>query len=190
MGNFKFTKTKIKDLYIIEPKVFGDDRGYFMESYNRKDFVEAGLDMVFVQDNESKSKKGVLRGMHFQTKYTQGKLVRVTQGAVYDVAVDLRKGSSTFGQWEGVLLTSENKRQFYVPEGFAHGFLVVSDEAVFNYKCTDYYAPEFDSGLLWNDPEVGIEWPLDGIEEILLSEKDKIQKRLKELDIPFEYKGE
>lgn len=190
MGNFKFTKTKIKDLYIIEPKVFGDDRGYFMESYNRKDFVEAGLDMIFVQDNESKSKKGVLRGMHFQTKYTQGKLVRVTQGSVYDVAVDLRKGSPTFGQWEGVLLTSENKKQFYVPEGFAHGFLVVSDEAVFNYKCTDYYAPEFDSGLLWNDPEVGIEWPLEGIEDILLSEKDKVQKKLKQLDIPFEYKGE
>lgn len=190
MGNFKFTKTRIKDLYIIESKVFGDDRGYFMESYNRKDFVEAGLDMVFVQDNESRSKKGVLRGMHFQTKYTQGKLVRVTQGAVYDVAVDLRKGSPTFGKWEGVLLTSENKKQFYVPEGFAHGFLVVSDEAVFNYKCTDYYAPEFDSGLLWNDPEVGIEWPLDGVKEILLSEKDKVQKTLKELDIPFEYKGE
>ena len=190
MGNFKFIETKIKDLYIIEPKVFGDNRGYFMESYNRKDFVEAGLDMTFVQDNESKSKKGVLRGMHFQTKHTQGKLVRVTEGSVYDVAVDLRKGSPTFGQWEGILLTSENKKQFYVPEGFAHGFLVVSDEAVFNYKCTDYYAPEFDSGLLWNDPEVGIEWPLDEIKEILLSEKDKVQKTLKELDIPFEYKGE
>lgn len=181
MGNFNFIKTKIKDLYIIEPKVFGDDRGYFMESYNRADFVEAGLDMVFVQDNESKSKKGVLRGMHFQTKHTQGKLVRVTQGQVYDVAVDLRKDSETFGQWEGVLLSSENKRQFYVPEGFAHGFLVVSEEAVFNYKCTDYYAPEYDSGLLWNDEDVAIEWPLDGIDEILLSEKDKVQKKLKEL---------
>lgn len=181
MGNFNFIKTKIKDLYIIEPKVFGDDRGYFMESYNRVDFVEAGLDMVFVQDNESKSKKGVLRGMHFQTKYTQGKLVRVTQGQVYDVVVDLRKDSETFGQWEGVLLSSENKRQFYVPEGFAHGFLVVSEEAVFNYKCTDYYAPEYDSGLLWNDEDVAIEWPLDGIDVILLSEKDKVQKKLKEL---------
>ena len=190
MSNFKFIETKIKDLYIIEPKVFGDNRGYFMESYNRKDFVEAGLDMVFVQDNESKSKKGVLRGMHFQTKHTQGKLVRVTQGAVYDVAVDLRKGSPTFGKWEGILLTAENKKQFYVPEGFAHGFLVMSDEAVFNYKCTDYYAPEYDSGLLWNDSEIGIEWPLDEIEEILLSEKDKVQKNLKELEIPFKYKGE
>ena len=184
-GNFNFIETKIKDLYIIEPKVFGDDRGYFMESYNRRDFIEAGLDMVFVQDNESKSKKGVLRGMHFQTKFTQGKLVRVTQGKVYDVAVDLRKGSPTYGQWEGVILSEENKRQFYVPEGFAHGFLVLSDEAVFNYKCTNLYAPEYDGGLLWNDPDVGIEWPLDGIDEIILSEKDKKQKRLKELDLPF-----
>lgn len=189
-GNFNFIETKIKDLYIIEPKVFGDDRGYFMESYNRRDFIEAGLDMVFVQDNESKSKKGVLRGMHFQTKFTQGKLVRATQGEVYDVAVDLRKGSPTYGQWEGVLLSSENKRQFYVPEGFAHGFLVLSDEAVFNYKCTNLYAPEYDGGLLWNDPDVGIVWPLDEIEEVLLSEKDKLQKTLKELDLPFTYEGE
>jgi dTDP-4-dehydrorhamnose 3,5-epimerase len=188
MGNFKFIETKIKDLYIIEPKVFGDNRGYFMETYSKKDFDEAGLTMTFVQDNESKSSKGVLRGMHFQTKYTQGKLVRVTKGSVYDVAVDLRKGSPTYGQWEGVLLTDENKKQFYVPEGFAHGFLVLSDEAVFNYKCTDFYAPEYDGGLLWNDPDVGIEWPLEGIEEVLLSEKDKKQKRLKELDLPFEYK--
>lgn len=190
MGNFNFIETKIKDLYIIEPKVFGDDRGYFMETYNKKAFEEAGLDMVFVQDNESKSKKGVLRGMHFQTKFTQGKLVRCTQGEVYDVAVDLRKGSPTYGQWEGVLLSAENKRQFYVPEGFAHGFLVLSDEAVFNYKCTNLYAPEYDGGLLWNDPEVGIEWPLDGIDEIILSKKDKKQPTLKELDLPFEYKGE
>ena len=190
MGNFKFIETKIKDLYIIEPKVFGDDRGYFMESYNRRDFVEAGLDMEFVQDNESKSKKGVLRGMHFQTKFTQGKLVRCTQGAVFDVAVDLRKGSPTYGQWEGILLSAENKIQFYIPEGFAHGFLVLSDEALFNYKCTNLYAPEYDGGLLWNDPDVGIEWPLKGIEEITLSEKDKKQPTLKELDLPFEYKGE
>ena len=158
-GNFNFIETKIKDLYIIEPKVFGDDRGYFMESYNRRDFVEAGLDMVFVQDNESKSKKGVLRGMHFQTKFTQGKLVRATQGEVYDVAVDLRKGSPTYGQWEGVLLSAENKRQFYVPEGFAHGFLVLSDLAEFCYKCTDFYHPGDEGGLAWNDPEIGIEWP-------------------------------
>ena len=191
MGNFNFIPTKIKDLVIIEPKVFGDDRGYFMESYSQKDFAEAGLTMNFVQDNESKSRKGVLRGLHFQTKHTQGKLVRVTQGEVWDVAVDLRKGSPTYGQWEGVYLSAENKRQFYVPEGFAHGFVVTSEEAVFNYKCTDFYAPEYDSGLLWNDPEVGIEWPLDGITEILLSEKDKKQKTLKELaDLPFVYEGE
>lgn len=187
MGKFNFISTKIRDLYIIEPAVFGDQRGYFMESYNKKDFFEAGLTMDFVQDNESKSKKGVLRGMHFQTKHTQGKLVRATQGEVFDVAVDLRKGSPTFGQWEGVLLSEANKRQFYVPEGFAHGFLVLSDMAVFNYKCTDYYAPEYDSGLLWNDEEVGIQWPLEGIDEVLLSEKDKIQKRLKELEVPFLY---
>ncbi|MGL5717109.1 MAG: dTDP-4-dehydrorhamnose 3,5-epimerase [Paraclostridium sp.] len=181
MGNFKFIETKIKDLYIIEPTIIGDDRGYFMESYNKKDFNEAGLDMTFVQDNESKSKKGVLRGMHFQIKYTQGKLVRVTKGVVYDVAVDLRKNSSTYGQWEGVLLTEENKKQFYIPKGFAHGFLVLSDEAIFNYKCTDYYSPEHDSGLLWNDADVGIKWPLDTIEEVLLSDKDKKQKTLREL---------
>ncbi|MGL5314732.1 MAG: dTDP-4-dehydrorhamnose 3,5-epimerase [Peptostreptococcaceae bacterium] len=185
MGNFKFIETKIKDLYIIEPKVFRDERGYFMESYNKKDFMEAGLDMVFVQDNESKSKKGVLRGLHFQTKQPQGKLVRVTKGQVYDVAVDLRKDSTTYGKWEGVLLTDENKRQFYVPEGFAHGFLVLSEEAVFNYKCTDYYAPQYEGGILWNDPDIGIEWPLETIEEVIISEKDKILKTSKQSKIYF-----
>ena len=190
MGNFKFIKTTIEDLYIIEPQVFGDDRGYFMESYSKRDFFDAGLNMEFVQDNESKSKKGVLRGLHFQTKHTQGKLVRVISGEVFDVAVDLRVGSPTFGKYEGVILSGENKRQFYVPEGFAHGFLVLSEEAVFTYKCTDYYAPEYDCGILWNDTDINIKWPLEGIEEILLSEKDKNQKKLKELSIPFKYKGE
>jgi len=189
MGKFNFIETKIKDLYIIEPKVFGDSRGYFMETYNKNDFFEAGLTMEFVQDNESKSKKGVLRGLHFQTKHTQGKLVRVTEGQVFDVAVDLRKGSPTFGKWEGAILTEENKKQFYIPQGFAHGFLVMSEVAVFNYKCTDYYTPEYDSGVLWNDEDIAIEWPLEGIEEILLSEKDKIQKKLRDLKILFEYKG-
>lgn len=179
MNKFNFINTSIKDLYIIEPTVFGDDRGYFMESYTKKDFEEAGLAMEFVQDNESKSKKGVLRGLHFQTKFTQGKLVRVVEGEVFDVAVDLRHNSETFGKWEGVLLTKENKRQFYVPEGFAHGFLVVSDYATFQYKCTNYYAPEYDSGILWNDKDIGIEWPLDGIDEILLSDKDKNQQSFK-----------
>ena len=187
MGQFKFTKTGIEDLYIIEPKVFGDNRGYFMETYNYEEFKAAGLDMVFVQDNQSMSTKGVLRGLHFQTKHTQGKLVRVIKGEVFDVAVDLRKGSETFGKWYGVLLTEENKKQFYVPEGFAHGFLVTSDEAEFVYKCTDFYHPEFDCGLLWNDPDINIEWPIDGTFEVLLSEKDKIQKKFSELEVPFIY---
>ena len=173
MGNFNFIETKIKDLYIIEPKVFTDERGYFMETYNRSDFEKAGLDMVFVQDNESKSKKGVLRGLHFQTKYPQGKLVRVTKGEVFDVAVDLRKDSPTYGQWEGVFLSEQNKKQFYVPEGFAHGFLVLSQEATFNYKCTNFYMPQYESGIIWNDPDIGIKWPLDNIEEPIISKKDK-----------------
>lgn len=183
MGNFKFNKTKIDGVYIIEPKVFGDSRGYFMETYNKEHFVEAGLDMTFVQDNESKSSKGVLRGLHFQTKHSQGKLVRVTKGEVFDVAVDLRVGSSTYGHWEGVILNEENKKQFYIPKGFAHGFLVLSDDAVFNYKCTDFYSPEYDGGVMWNDSDINIEWPLDNIENILLSEKDKNHPVLKELEL-------
>ncbi|NME83750.1 dTDP-4-dehydrorhamnose 3,5-epimerase [Clostridium sp. SM-530-WT-3G] len=183
MGNFNFNKTSIDGVYIIEPKVFGDNRGYFMESYNGEHFKEAGLNMVFVQDNESKSSKGVLRGLHFQKKHSQGKLVRVTKGKVFDVAVDLRHGSETYGKWEGVILSEENKKQFYIPEGFAHGFLVLSDEAVFNYKCTDYYAPEYDGGVMWNDPDINIQWPLEGIEEIVLSEKDKKHPNLKDLDL-------
>lgn len=190
MGKIKVIPTTIKDLYIIEPQVFGDVRGYFIESYSEADFAEAGLTMKFVQDNESRSKKGVLRGLHFQTQHTQGKLVRVVEGKVYDVAVDLREGSPTFGKWEGVLLTAENKRQFYVPEGFAHGFLVLSEYAIFQYKCTDYYAPEYDGGIRWNDPDIGVEWPLEGIEEILLSEKDQKQPRFAEFlakENPFKY---
>jgi len=183
MGNFNFINTKIDGVYIIEPKVFGDSRGYFMETYNKEHFAEAGLNMTFVQDNESKSSKGVLRGLHFQRKHSQGKLVRVTQGEVFDVAVDLRTGSLTFGHWEGVILNEENKKQFYIPKGFAHGFLVLSDEAVFNYKCTDFYSPEYDGGVMWNDPEINIEWPLEEIENILLSEKDKNHPSLKELDL-------
>ncbi|AFA47040.1 dTDP-4-dehydrorhamnose 3,5-epimerase [Acetobacterium woodii] len=173
MAKIKVIKTKIDGLVIIEPSVFGDHRGYFMETYNEEEFHQAGLTMRFVQDNESKSSKGVLRGLHFQTKFSQGKLVRATKGEVYDVAVDLRNGSPTYGQWAGVLLTEENKTMFYIPEGFAHGFMVVSEEAVFNYKCTNLYAPEYDGGIRWNDPEVGIEWPLDKIDDVLLSEKDE-----------------
>ncbi|AXU48552.1 dTDP-4-dehydrorhamnose 3,5-epimerase [Clostridioides difficile] len=183
MGKFNFINTKIDGLYIIEPNVFCDERGYFMESYNKKDFKEHGLDMCFVQDNESSSRKGVLRGMHFQTKYPQGKLVKVTEGEVFDVAVDLRKDSQTFGKWEGVTLSDKNKKQFYIPEGFAHGFLVLSEKAVFSYKCTNYYHPEFESGFMWNDKQISIEWPLEGIEEILLSAKDKKQKSFKDICI-------
>lgn len=185
MGNFVFNKTSIDGVYVIETKVFGDNRGYFMETYNKKQFAEVGLDIDFVQDNQSKSSKGVLRGLHFQTKHSQGKLVRVTEGEVFDVAVDLRKASKTYGKWEGVVLSAENKKQFYIPKGFAHGFLVLSDEATFTYKCTDFYAPEYDGGVMWNDPEIGIEWPLDRIDNVILSEKDKNHKNLRDLDLPF-----
>lgn len=174
MGQFKFTETPIKGLYVIEPKVFGDNRGYFMETYNYEDFKAAGLDMVFVQDNQSYSKKGVLRGLHFQKNYPQGKLVRVIKGEIFDVAVDLRRGSETYGNWHAVVLSDENKKQFYIPGGFAHGFLVLSDEAEFVYKCTDYYHPEDEGGIRWDDPKLSIKWPLGKVEELILSDKDKI----------------
>ena len=173
MGKIKVTTCEIEGLCVIEPTVFKDERGYFMETYNQNDFKEAGLDMVFVQDNQSMSKKGVLRGMHFQTKFTQGKLVRATQGEVYDVAVDIRKGSKTYGKWFGEILSAENNKQFYIPEGFAHGFLVLSDEAEFVYKCTDFYHPGDEGGMAWNDPEIGIEWPLQDGVELIISEKDQ-----------------
>ena len=159
MGQIKVTKAPIDGLYIIEPTVHGDSRGYFMETYNQKDMEEAGLNMTFVQDNESMSRKGVLRGLHYQKQYPQGKLVRVIEGEVFDVAVDLRKDSPTFGQWFGVVLSDENKKQFYISPGFAHGFLVLSDVARFCYKCTDFYHPGDEGGLAWNDPEIGIKWP-------------------------------
>ncbi len=159
MGQIKVTKAPIEGLYVIEPTVHGDARGYFMETYNQQDMHEAGLDMVFVQDNQSMSTKGVLRGLHFQKQYPQGKLVRVIKGAVYDVAVDLREGSKTYGQYFGVELTEENKKQFYISEGFAHGFLVLSDVAEFCYKVTDFWHPGDESGLAWNDPEINIQWP-------------------------------
>ncbi len=159
MGQIKVTKCPIEGLYIIEPAVHGDERGYFMETYSERDMKEAGLNMVFVQDNQSMSVKGVLRGLHFQKQYPQGKLVRVIKGRVFDVAVDLRSSSETFGKWYGVELTAENKKQFYIPEGFAHGFLVLSDTAEFCYKCTDFYHPGDEGGLAWNDPSIGIDWP-------------------------------
>ncbi len=171
--SFEFIKCPIEGLWEIQPKVFGDKRGYFFENYSEKDFFEAGLTMRFVQDNQSKSKKGVLRGMHWQTKHPQGKLVRALEGKVYDVAVDLRSGSPTFGNWYGVILDSEKNNMFYIPEGFAHGFYVLSDEAIFTYKCTDFYHPEDDAGLMWNDKTINIDWKsvAKGIEP-LLSEKD------------------
>jgi len=161
MGQIKVEKNVggIEGLCIIEPAVHGDARGYFMETYNKKDMEEAGLTMDFVQDNQSSSVKGVLRGLHFQKEFPQGKLVRVVKGSVFDVAVDLRKESQTYGQWFGVELTEENKKQFYIPQGFAHGFLVLSDLAEFCYKCTDFYHPGDEGGLAWNDPQIGIEWP-------------------------------
>ena len=159
MGQIKVTKAPIEGLYIIEPTVHGDSRGYFMETYNQRDMEEAGLNMVFVQDNQSMSSKGVLRGLHFQINHPQGKLVRVIKGRVFDVAVDYRKDSPTYLQWFGVELTEENKKQFYISPGFAHGFLVLSDTAEFCYKCTDFYHPNDEGGLAWNDPKIGIEWP-------------------------------
>ena len=159
MGQIKVTKAPIEGLYIIEPTVHGDNRGYFMETYNQRDMEDAGLDMVFVQDNQSMSSKGVLRGLHFQINHPQGKLVRVIKGRVFDVAVDYRKDSPTYLQWFGVELTEDNKKQFYISPGFAHGFLVLSDVAEFCYKCTDFYHPNDEGGLAWNDPKIGIEWP-------------------------------
>ena len=159
MGQIKVTKCPIEGLYIIEPAVHGDNRGYFMETYNQRDMAEAGLNMVFVQDNQSMSVKGVLRGLHFQKEFPQGKLVRVIKGRVFFFSVDLRKGSETYGKWYGVELTEENKKQFYISEGFAHGFLVLSDTAEFCYKVTDFYHPGDEGGLAWNDPEIGIQWP-------------------------------
>lgn len=159
MGQIKVTKCSIDGLYIIEPAVHGDSRGYFMETYSQRDMAEAGLNMVFVQDNQSMSTKGVLRGLHFQKEYPQGKLVRVIKGSVFDVAVDLRTGSKTYGEWYGVELTEENKKQFYISEGFAHGFLVLSETAEFCYKVTDFYHPGDEGGLAWNDPQIAIKWP-------------------------------
>ena len=172
MTKFEFIKNDIEGLVVIKPTVFGDDRGFFMETYQKDEFARAGIDKEFVQDNHSKSSKGVLRGLHFQTENTQGKLVRVISGEVYDVAVDCRPSSKTFGQWFGVVLSSENKMQFYIPEGFAHGFLVLSDEAEFVYKCTDVYNPGAEGGIPFDDPTVNVQWPQVDC-PLKLSEKDK-----------------
>lgn len=182
MGKFKFNATDIEGVYIIEPTVFGDERGYFMETYSETDFKEAGLNYDFVQDNQSSSRKGVLRGLHFQKQYPQAKLVRVISGEVFDVAVDLRENSSTYGRWVGVLLSAENKKQLMIPRGFAHGFLVVSESAEFVYKCDDFYHPEDEGGIMYDS--AGIEWPeIDG--ELVLSEKDLKHPKLAELEFKF-----
>lgn len=173
MGKIKVTECGgIEGLKVIEPAVFGDARGYFMETYNYLDFKEAGMDVQFVQDNQSSSKRGVLRGLHFQIQYAQDKLVRVVSGEVFDVAVDLREGSKTYGKWFGVILSAENKKQFFIPKGFAHGFLVLSENAEFTYKCSDFYHPGDEGGLIWNDPDIGIEWPIPEGMDLIFSEKD------------------
>ncbi|MBQ8261887.1 MAG: dTDP-4-dehydrorhamnose 3,5-epimerase [Lachnospiraceae bacterium] len=173
MGKISVETCEIEGLKIITPSVFGDERGYFMETYNYNDFAEAGITEKFVQDNQSASKKGVLRGLHFQINYPQDKLVRVVNGEVFDVAVDLREGSATFGKWFGVTLSAENKKQFFIPKGFAHGFLVLSDYAEFCYKCTDFYHPGDEGGLPYNDAEIGIAWPIPEGMELTISEKDQ-----------------
>jgi dTDP-4-dehydrorhamnose 3,5-epimerase len=175
MSKFKFVKTEIEGLCIIEPAVFGDERGFFMETYNKREFSANGLAVEFVQDNHSKSAKGVLRGLHFQKRYPQGKLVRIIKGEVYDVAVDIRKNSVSYGKWVAVYLSADNKRQFYVPEGFAHGFLVLSGEAELCYKCTEFYHPEDEGGIIWNDKDLKIDWPLHRIDgSPTLSKKDAV----------------
>lgn len=178
-GNFTFTDTSIEGVKIVDVNAYGDSRGYFMETYKQSDFVAGGIGCVFVQDNQSSSVRGVLRGLHFQIEHPQSKLVRVVSGKVFDVAVDLRKDSATYGKWEGVVLSAENRRQFFIPRGFAHGFLVLSDSAEFCYKCDDVYHPGDEGGLMWNDPTIGIEWPaLEGDDhfdesQLVLSDKDR-----------------
>lgn len=181
MGQFTFTECEIEGVYVIEPKCFSDNRGYFMETYNYEDFRKAGLPHVFVQDNQSLSKRGVLRGLHYQKNHPQGKLVRVLKGEIFDVAVDIRKDSKTYGKWVGVHLTAESKKQLYVPEGMAHGFLVLSEEAEFAYKCTRYYHPEDEGGIRYNDEDLNISWPIPADMELILSEKDLNNGSFKEL---------
>lgn len=183
MSNFNFEKTAIDGVYIITPKVFGDERGYFMETYKESDFEQAGITCKFLQDNQSKSRKGVLRGLHFQKQHPQAKLVRVIKGEVYDVAVDLRKESPTYGKYIGVVLSEENKKQFFIPRGFAHGFLVLSEEAEFVYKCDNLYQPEDEGGLIYNDKDINIQWPLSC--DLILSDKDKKFPTFENLDFSF-----
>lgn len=179
----KVVKTNVPDVFCFEPQVFGDERGFFMETWRDSWLQEQGVDVHFVQDNHSLSRKGILRGLHYQIKDPQGKVVRVVRGEVFDVAVDIRRFSPTFGQWAGMILSEDNKRMMWVPPGFAHGFVVLSDEAEFVYKCTSYYAPEHDRTLLWNDPQLGVEWPLESVGELLLSEKDRNGKPFADAEV-------
>lgn len=191
-GNFTFTKTSIEGVIIVDVKTFGDERGYFMETYKKTDFAAGGISCDFVQDNQSSSTKGVLRGLHYQTNHPQAKLVRVVEGEVFDVAVDLRKDSPTYGKWEGIILSANNHRQFFIPRGFAHGFLVLSETAVFCYKCDDVYYPNDEGGIIWNDPKIGIEWPLlkDGSSnnssKVILSSKDSQLPLLQDILLQYE----
>ncbi len=182
--SFTFEEQKIRGVFVIKPQVFGDARGYFMETFKKADFEEHGIPTEFVQDNESSSSKGVLRGLHFQKNHTQGKLVRVSQGRVFDVAVDVRPGSKTYGEWCGVELSSEEKNMFWIPAGFAHGFLVLSDTAVFTYKCTDVYDPASEGGIPWNDPTVNVEWPKLDV-DYKTSEKDGKHEKFKDQDFSW-----
>lgn len=173
MGKFQVETCEIEGLKILSPSVYGDERGYFMETYNANDFREIGIDLDFVQDNQSSSKKGVLRGLHYQISHPQDKVVRVVSGSVFDVAVDLREDSKTYGKWQGVILSAENKKQFFIPKGFAHGFLVLTETAEFAYKCSEFYHPNDEGGIIWNDPDIGIEWPELSDVELIISEKDQ-----------------
>ncbi len=173
MGRFTTTEGEIAGLRIIEPAVYADGRGYFMETYSKRDFADTGLDFSFIQDNQSHSVKGVLRGLHYQKRHPQAKLVRVLAGEIFDVAVDIRMGSPTFGKWQGILLSAANRKQFFIPGGFAHGFAVLSEAADVLYKCNEYYHPEDEAGIIWNDPTLGIKWPVDAIETLIISEKDQ-----------------
>ena len=187
----KRTDTNLPGVCVIEPEVFGDDRGFFMETYNQRAFEQIGIGCTFVQDNHSRSRRAVVRGLHYQLEQPQAKLVRVTLGEVYDVAVDVRRGSETFGQWTGVTLSSENKKMFFVPEGFAHGFCVISESAEFAYKCSDFYAPAAERGIIWNDPALAIPWPL-GDAEPILSPKDAVYgplSKMNESDLPVFVEG-
>ncbi len=184
-GNFTFNETEIEGVYTIDVKKYGDNRGYFMETYKETDFKAAGLDYNFVQDNQSKSRAGVLRGLHFQKTFPQAKLVRCLEGEVFDVAVDLRDGSPTYGKWVGCILSAEKYNMFLIPRGFAHGFVVLTESATFCYKCDELYHPEDEGGIIWNDPEIGINWPYKG--EVLLSEKDMSQPLFKNIKVDFKY---